>query len=107
MAMSSERPAPAVGPAPVARVLVVDDDPVINRLVQARLAGFGYEIHAAADGEQALALAQQVQPDLVLLDVQLPGISGLEVLDYLRSTQMDLAVIMITAYGSEQVAVNA
>lgn len=87
--------------------LVVDDDPDINRLILARLSVLGFTIAAAPNGEVALRLMADKPADLVFLDVALPGISGLEVLDSIRSTGYDTAVIMTTAYGSERVAIDA
>jgi CheY-like chemotaxis protein len=95
------------GPAPVRRVLVVDDDPDINRLVRARLTARGYAVAAANDGEEALARIAAEQPDLIFLDVSMPGIDGLAVLAEVRARAFDLAVIMMTAFGSEAVAVEA
>ncbi|KAB8145661.1 SpoIIE family protein phosphatase [Chloroflexia bacterium SDU3-3] len=87
--------------------LVVDDDPDINRLILARLSVLGFTITAAPNGEVALRLMADKPADLVFLDVALPGISGLEVLDSIRSSGYDTAVIMTTAYGSERVAIDA
>lgn len=95
------------GPAPVRRVLVVDDDPDINRLVRTRLAARGYTVASAADGEEALARIAEEQPDLIFLDISMPGIDGLTVLAEVRTRKLDLAVIMMTAFGSEAVAVEA
>ena len=92
---------------PVRRILVVDDDPDINRLLRTRLAARGYEVSAAIDGERALEKIGIVNPDIVFLDVSMPGIGGLEVLDRVRAGQLDAAVVMTTAFGSEQVAIDA
>jgi serine phosphatase RsbU (regulator of sigma subunit) len=91
----------------VSRVLVVDDDPDINRLLRARLAALGYRVEAAANGEEALAQLAATPPDLMFLDVAMPGIGGLEVLEQVRAQAADLAVIMTTAFGSEAVAIEA
>ena len=93
--------------SPVRRILVVDDDPDINRLLRARLSARGYEVTAAADGEQALERMGVDSPDIVFLDISMPGIGGLEVLDRVRAGQLDAAVVMTTAFGSEQVAIDA
>ncbi len=93
--------------APALRALVVDDDPTINRLLQLRLAGRGLSVQAAYSGEEALAQVSAEQPDIVFLDVSLPGMSGLEVLEQVRASALDMAVIMTTAFGSEQVATDA
>ncbi len=91
----------------VNRVLVVDDDPDINRLLRTRLSARGYTVVGAANGEEALSHMQMEPPDLVFLDISMPGMSGLEVLDCIRAESLDLAVIMTTAFGSEQVAIDA
>jgi serine phosphatase RsbU (regulator of sigma subunit) len=88
-------------------VLVVDDDPGINRLLQVRLRNLGYTVASATNGEEALAAVEADQPDLMLLDVSMPGIGGMEVLHDIRSRKLDIAVIMTTAFGSELVAIEA
>lgn len=93
--------------APVSRALVVDDDPDINRLVQMRLKARGYLVDSAANGEQALERLDRSSPDLMFLDVSMPGLGGLDLLERINPRQRDLAVIMMTAFGSEQVAVDA
>ena len=87
--------------------LVVDDDADINRLLQVRLRGAGFEVRSALDGEAALEEIENEQPDLMLLDVSMPGIGGLDVLSWIRDKQLDIAVIMTTAFGSEVVAIDA
>lgn len=89
------------------KVLVVDDDPFINRLVQIRLRNRGYQILSASDGEKALELIRTAAPDLVFLDVAMPKVSGLQVLEEIRRDKLDIAVIMMTAFGSESIAVEA
>ena len=82
-----------------ARILVVDDNPTNIKIVQTRLAGEGYEIVTAADGEQALAAALELTPDLILLDVMMPKLDGLEVCRRLRATPglPLMPVILLTA----------
>lgn len=93
--------------APVRRILVVDDDPDINRLVRVRLTTRGFTVESATNGEEALAAIAAAPPDLLFLDISMPGIGGLEVLAELRARELDLAVIMMTAFGSEAVAIEA
>jgi sigma-B regulation protein RsbU (phosphoserine phosphatase) len=95
------------GAQPVRRILVVDDDPDINRLLRARLTARGYEVSTAASGEEALELLSETPADIVFLDISLPGISGLHTLEEVRRRGLDTAVIMTTAFGSEQIAVEA
>ncbi|MGQ0630406.1 MAG: response regulator [Sporichthyaceae bacterium] len=84
----------------VARVLVVEDDLTVAEVVLAYLRRAGYEVTHAADGAEALEAAAQAWPDLVVLDLMLPGIDGLEVCRRLRATA-PVPVIMLTALGSE------
>lgn len=88
-------------------VLVVDDDPFINRLVQIRLKNRGYRVTSAGDGEKALELIRSDSPDLLFLDVAMPKVGGLQVLEEIRRDKLDVAVIMMTAFGSESIAVEA
>jgi sigma-B regulation protein RsbU (phosphoserine phosphatase) len=92
---------------PVRRILVVDDDADINRLIGLRLRREGYQVESACDGVEALARLAAAPPDMVFLDVSMPGIDGLQVLATIRARHLDSAVIMTTAFGSEQVAVEA
>jgi DNA-binding response OmpR family regulator len=82
------------------RVLVVDDDLTVADVVRRYLERDGYKVLLAADGETALRLAGEHEPDLVVLDLMLPGIDGLEVCRRLR-TKSDVPVIMLTALGEE------
>ncbi|WP_371494357.1 response regulator transcription factor [Kitasatospora sp. NBC_00374] len=88
---------------PTARVLVVDDDPTVAEVVTGYLQRAGYLVDRAADGHQALARAAEHRPDLVVLDLMLPGLDGLEVCRRLRAgeTGADLPVVMLTAKGEE------
>lgn len=89
------------------RALVVDDDPDINRLLRVRLKARGYEVESAADGAQALAAIERFGPDLLICDISMPIMGGLDVLDRVRADGRDLAVVMATAFGSEKVAIEA
>jgi DNA-binding response OmpR family regulator len=83
------------------RVLVVDDDQKIVDLVRAYLEKDGYRVLTAHDGLQALDLARQKQPDLMVLDLMLPGIDGLDVCRLLRSEGNKVPIIMLTAKTTE------
>lgn len=87
------------GPGPV-RALVVDDEPALVRAVAAYLAREGFEVLTAGDGFEALRLAREAAPDVVVLDVMMPGIDGLEVCRRLR-TFSDAYVLMLTARAEE------
>ena len=83
------------------RVLVVDDEPTITDVVSRYLQRAGYETHSAADGPAALQRAAEARPDLVVLDLMLPGMDGLEVMRRLRAAGNGrrLPVILLTAKG--------
>ena len=89
-----------------AQILVVDDDPVSRKILARLLASAGYECRECEDGTEALALVHAKQPSLLLLDFDMPGLNGTEVLESLRSDS-DLAIaqipaIMLTGHGSEE-----
>ncbi|MFC5906561.1 response regulator transcription factor [Streptacidiphilus monticola] len=87
-----------------ARILVVDDDPTVAEVVTGYLERSGYEVQRAGDGRAALHLFAARRPDLVVLDLMLPGVDGLEVCRRLRATEAgrDLPVVMLTAKGDEE-----
>ena len=89
-----------MGAVSATRVLVVDDEPMVREVLARYLAKEGYAVDVAEDGEQALAAYAQALPDLVLLDLMLPRIDGLEVFRRIRE-QAPTAVIMLTARGEE------
>lgn len=88
----------------MAKILLVEDDNNLREIYQARLEAEGYETSSAQDGEEALVVAKQEKPDLVISDVMMPKISGFEMLDILRNTQglEDTKVIMLTALGQAE-----
>jgi two-component system alkaline phosphatase synthesis response regulator PhoP len=83
-----------------AKILVVDDEQSIIELVTAYLRQEGYEVHTAIDGPSGLQAARALKPDLVVLDIMLPGMDGIEVLTHLRR-ESDTYVIMLTARSEE------
>src|SRR3982751_3839874 len=83
----------------MAAVLVVDDDATVREVVITYLSKAGHTVTSAADGHEALASVASSQPELVVLDLMLPGIDGLEVCRRLRESG-DIPVIMLTAKGS-------
>ncbi len=87
-------------PATPSRVLVVDDDPTISDVVRRYLERAGFVVDEASDGPAALALAADRTPDLVVLDLMLPSMSGMEVCRRLRRTS-DVPIVMLTALGEE------
>jgi len=82
------------------KILVVDDEPSITKLVSAYLKPEGYEVFIASDGNAGLKAARTFKPDLVILDVMLPGMDGIELLSRLRR-ESDVYVIMLTARTEE------
>lgn len=85
------------------KIMLVEDDKSLREIYSIRLVAEGYEVVSAGDGEEALAMAVQQRPDLVLSDVMMPKISGFDMLDILRSTPetKDIKVIMMTALSSD------
>jgi two-component system, OmpR family, KDP operon response regulator KdpE len=88
------------------RILVVDDDPQIRRVMRVTLTGQGYEVDDAKDGAMALEKLRDQRFDLVLLDVNMPGMNGLEACRAIRA-QSEIAIIMLTVRGSESDKVEA
>jgi two-component system, OmpR family, alkaline phosphatase synthesis response regulator PhoP len=82
------------------KILVVDDEPSIINLVSAYLKPEGYEVHTASDGNAGLKAARAFKPDLIILDLMLPGMDGIELLTRLRR-ESDVYVIMLTARTEE------
>lgn len=89
------------------KLLVVDDEHLIRWSLEQNLKKQGYEVVTAGTGEEALRLMREEQPDLVLLDIQLPGISGINVLEKIKEHDESIIVIMVTAHGGLETAVNA
>ncbi|HEY3592428.1 MAG TPA: response regulator [Polyangiaceae bacterium] len=88
-------------------ILIVDDDPVFrNRLSQA-LRDRGYEVRAAADAEAAMGLARGESPELAVVDLRMPGRSGLELVRELKSIDASTRIVVLTGYGSIATAVEA
>ncbi len=91
----------------VATILVVDDEPQILQTISGLLQDEDFEVLTAPEGEAALKLVREEIPDLVLLDIALPGRDGLEILKDLKDQHPTLPIIMISAYGSVENAVKA
>ncbi len=84
-------------------VLVVDDDPIISEILAMNLEGEGYSVCQAHSGEKALFMVESINPDLVLLDVMMPGLDGWEVCGRIKSIPQfkDLPVILLTAMAAQ------
>lgn len=89
------------------RVLVIDDSPLDRRLAAALLEEAGFETETAENGRLALNIVDREAPDLVLTDIQMPELDGFQLVRRLRQTHPALPVILMTAFGSEEVAVQA
>ncbi len=79
------------------RILVVDDDPSVTSLLKRGLSHEGFAVDVASSGPQGLDLARERPPDLVILDVMMPGVDGLQVLERLRAADAQLPIILLTA----------
>lgn len=89
------------------KILLVDDEPATLQLVRRMLQADGHDLYEATDGEQAVKIFDEVRPDLVLLDVVIPKMDGLEVLAELRKRDKMAGIIMVSALTSEQLAVKS
>jgi two-component system KDP operon response regulator KdpE len=87
-------------------ILVIDDDPMIRRTLHANLAARGYEVAAVETGEEALAEVALRRPDLLILDLLLPGLSGMEVCRTVRATS-SVPILVLSAHGEERIKVLA
>jgi DNA-binding response OmpR family regulator len=85
------------------RILLVDDDPDIRDMLSFKLANAGFEVHSEADGETGLAASRELQPDVVLLDWMMPGLTGPEVCQQLREDPdtASTPIILLTARAQE------
>lgn len=88
-------------------ILVVDDEEIMREILETLLTREGYRVHLAATAEEGLELVRSVPLDAVLLDVMLPGMDGLELLDEIRKTDDELPVMMVTAFASVESAIAA
>lgn len=98
---------PALEPLAPPRVLVADDDDGIRGMLGAWLEGEGMLVETVGSGREAITRLQAAPLDLVVLDVEMPGTPGLDVLGFIREHRMDTAVIITTAYGSEDIVAQA
>ncbi len=89
------------------RILVVDDEETIRNLLQRTLTEVGYNVVTAASGQEALDKVPQLEVGVVLLDIKMPGMSGMDVLRQLTTNWPDVCVIMATAIGDAQTAIEA
>jgi CheY-like chemotaxis protein len=88
-------------------VLVVDDESAVRTMLRGYLEAVGYRTHVAANGEEALRLVEEERPDLVLLDVRMPGMDGLDVLARIKEIDSRIAVVLMSGYATVGVAASA
>ncbi len=100
-------PAPASEPRPQPRILVVDDEPHVVQIFQDLLAQRGYEVVSSTNGDDAIVKVTTGKFDLVLTDINLPGVDGLEVVRAAKAADKDTCVILITGYASTTTAIDA
>lgn len=86
------------------KIMVVDDDPAIRDMYKATLEGQGYQVEACPNGEKALDEIAEQKPDLILLDVMMPHIHGLHILDIIKSTPdtKNIKIVMLTALSDDE-----
>lgn len=89
------------------RLLVVDDEPSMREFLDIMLSNDGYEVKTASSGEEGLELFRLIEPELVLTDVKMPGMSGLDLIKKIRSVNTTVPVIVITAFASAEDALRA
>ena len=100
-------PAGAVSGGPPARLLVVDDEATVTELLQEFLTTLGYEVEVAANGEAAVARIPDLRPDIVLSDLNMSGLTGLDVMRFARQADEETMVILITGETTTAVAIDA
>jgi len=88
-------------------VLIVDDEPTYRLILAQTLKGCGHAIETCETGDAAIDLLKKNKYDVVLLDYKMPGTSGINVLQWMYGMKMDIPVIIITGYGSEEIALEA
>jgi two-component system KDP operon response regulator KdpE len=88
------------------RILVIDDEPQIRRIMRTTLTGAGYEVDDAKTGEDGLLKVREFRPDLILLDINMPGMGGLAACRAIRENQ-NVAIIMLTVHNTEAAKVEA
>lgn len=89
------------------RIVLIDDEADIREVLSISLQDAGYEVAAAPDGEAGLRLCGEVRPQILITDIRMPGMDGLEVLESVKRTSPEIEVIVVTAYGEMDVAIRA
>ena len=99
--------AASVQPQPPARLLIVDDEPAVLEVFHEYLGLQGYSVSTAPSGEEAVRVIPQLLPDIILTDINLPGLSGLEVMRFAKTVDPEVGVIVVTGHASASNAIEA
>ena len=91
----------------MSRILLIDDDPGVRDSMERTLRGAGYAVRSAPTGEEGLEMAKGGAFDVILSDMRMPGISGLDILRQLRDLRVDSAFIIMTGFGTVETAIDA
>jgi signal transduction histidine kinase/CheY-like chemotaxis protein len=94
-------------PAPPARILVIDDEPAVLEVFQEYLGMQGYAVSSASSGEEAVRILPGLLPDIILTDINLPGLSGLEVMRFAKTVDPEIGVVVVTGHASASNAIEA
>ncbi len=89
------------------KILVVDDEDALRTVLSSELAGEGYEVETAADGDEAMEVIRAKTFDLILLDIKMPKVDGFEVLKFLKSKYPNIKVIMLTGFADLKNAIES
>ncbi|MEX6691133.1 response regulator transcription factor [Danxiaibacter flavus] len=90
------------------RILIAEDDPVMLRAIATRLTNDGYEIATVADGQEALKMFEEFNPDLIITDILMPYTSGLELIGVVKSNLLKkIPILVLSAYGQENTVLEA
>lgn len=89
------------------RILVVDDEPDVGKFFQKILSEEGYRVMSATSGPEALSIIKKIEPEMVFLDIKMPGMDGMETFRRIRKISKKIVVIIITGYGSLRTAKEA
>ena len=91
----------------MSKILLVDDEPGVLKFLSVELAKRGYEVETALSGEEAIEKIKETNPVLMLLDIQMPGMGGIETLRQAKEIDPHLGVVMVTAVNEEEIAQEA
>jgi len=89
------------------KILCVDDEPINLMIIEVNLMAQGYEVYKAEDGLTAIRMVRDIKPQLVLLDIMMPGLNGIDTLKEIKKIDPDLPIIMVTGVTDEETAKSA